>query len=433
MKKVWAFVKGCFTLLRQGSKLYYTWIYVLLALIGIGVAAYVNQVYNGLIVTAMRDQVSWGFYISNFTFMVGVAAAAVLLVIPAYVYQWKPIKEIAILGELVAVSAMVMCLLFVTVDLGRPDRFWHLIPKIGILNFPQSLLAWDVVVLNTYLVLNFSIAGYMLYSYYYRRQPNMKYVTPLLLFSIPAAVSIHTVTAFLYNGLAARPFWNASILAPRFLASAFCSGPAGMILMFQVIRKWTKFRITDEAIFKIAELIAYAMFLNLFLLGAEVFKEYYSDTAHLAPMQYLYQGLHGHSDLVSYIWAATLFNMTAFLLFLIPQTRENHITLNIGCVLIFVGVYIEKGMGLVIPGFVPDVLGDFYEYSPTTTEVLVSIGIWGTGLLIYTMLLRIAIPIMNGDFHVSEDGIHPHIGDELFLVRSPGEPEQDKEPDLLAQ
>ena len=433
MKKVWAFIKGCFILLRRGSKLYYAWVSLLLALIAIGVLAYANQLYSGLITSAMRDQVSWGFYISNFTFMVGVAAAAVLLIIPAYVYQWKPIKEIAILGELVAVSAMVMCLLFVTVDLGRPDRFWHLIPKIGILNFPQSLLAWDVVVLNTYLVLNFSIAGYMLYSYYYRRQPNMKYVTPLLLFSIPAAISIHTVTAFLYNGLAARPFWNASILAPRFLASAFCSGPAGMVLMFQVIRKWTKFRITDEAIFKIAELIAYAMFLNLFLLGAEVFKEYYSDTAHLAPMQYLYQGLHGHSDLVSYIWTATLFNLTAFLLFLIPQTRENHITLNIGCVLIFVGVYIEKGMGLVIPGFVPDVLGDFYEYSPTTTEVLVSIGIWGTGLLIYTMLLRIAIPIMNGDFHVSEDGIHPHIGDELFLVRSQGESEEDKEPDLLAQ
>jgi molybdopterin-containing oxidoreductase family membrane subunit len=431
MKKVWAFVKGCFILLRQGSKLYYIWIYVLLAFMGIGIAAYVNQIYNGLIVTAMRDQVSWGFYISNFTFMVGVAAAAVLLVIPAYVYQWKPIKEIAILGELVAVSAMVMCLLFVTVDLGRPDRFWHLIPKIGILNFPQSLLAWDVVVLNLYLLLNFSIAGYMLYSYYYQRQPNMKYVTPLLLFSIPAAVSIHTVTAFLYNGLAARPFWNASILAPRFLASAFCSGPAGMILMFQVIRKWTKFKITDQAIFKIAELIAYAMFLNLFLLGAEVFKEYYSDTAHLAPMKYLYQGLEGHSDLVSYIWTATLFNTTAFLLFLIPQTRENQITLNIGCILIFVGVYIEKGMGLVVPGFVPDVLGEFYEYSPTGTEMLVTLGIWATGLLVYTMLLRIAIPIMNGDFHVGEDGINPYIGDQLFLVRSQAEGEG--EPDLMAQ
>ena len=430
MKKVWAFIMGCFALLKKGSKVYYAWVGILLAFIVLGVLAYGNQLYSGLIVTAMRDQVSWGFYISNFTFMVGVAAAAVLLVIPAYVYQWKPIKEIAILGELVAVSAMVMCLMFVTVDLGRPDRFWHLIPKIGVLNFPQSLLAWDVVVLNLYLVLNFSIAAYMLYSYYYRRKPNMKYVTPLLLFSIPAAISIHTVTAFLYNGLAARPFWNASILAPRFLASAFCSGPAGMILMFQVIRRWTKFRITDEAIFKIAELIAYAMFINLFLLGAEVFKEYYSDTAHLAPMKYLYQGLEGHSDLVSWIWTATLFNLTAFFLFLIPQTRENQVTLNIGCVLVFIGVYIEKGMGLVIPGFVPDVLGEFYEYSPTGVEMLVTLGIWATGLLIFTMLLRIAIPIMNGDFHVGEDGIQPFIGDQMFLERTYDE---EGEEDLLTQ
>jgi len=417
MQKVWAFLRGCFLLLMKGSKIYYAWVTALLVMVVIGVLAYANQMYNGLIVTAMRDQVSWGFYISNFTFTVGVAAAAVLLVIPAYVYHWKPIKEIAILGELVAVSAIVMCLLFVTADLGRPDRFWHLIPKIGILNFPQSLLAWDVVVLNVYLVLNLSIAGYMLYKYYYQREPNMKYVFPLLLFSIPAAISIHTVTAFLYNGLSARPFWNASILAPRFLASAFCSGPAWMILMFQVVRKWTNFDVKDKAIFKIAELIAYAMFVNLFLLGAELFKEYYSDTTHLAPVKYLYQGLDGHSDLVSYIWTATIFNLSAFFLFLIPQTRENYVTLNIGCLLMIIGVYIEKGMGLVIPGFVPDVLGDFYEYSPTGTEMLVTIGIWATGLLVFTLLLRIAVPIMNGDFHVGEDGVKPFIGDQLFLVR----------------
>ena len=190
-----------------------------------------------------------------------------------------------------------------------------------------------------------------------------------------------------------------------------------MILMFQVVRKWTNFEVQDKAIFKIAELIAYAMFVNLFLLGAELFKEYYSDTTHLAPVKYLYQGLDGHSDLVSYIWTATIFNLTAFFLFLIPQTRENYVTLNIGCLLMIIGVYIEKGMGLVIPGFVPDVLGDFYEYSPTGTEMLVAIGIWATGLLVFTLLLRIAVPIMNGDFHVGEDGVKPYIGDQLFLVR----------------
>jgi molybdopterin-containing oxidoreductase family membrane subunit len=420
MKMIWEFFKGTLVLVVHGSKAYYAWIFFLLVLMAAGAAAYAYQLQNGLIVTAMRDQVSWGFYISNFTFLVGVAAAAVLLVIPAYVYHWKPIKEIAVLGEMLAVSAMVMCLLFVTVDIGRPDRFWHLIPKIGILNFPQSLLAWDVVVLNTYLLLNLVVSVYILYNLYHRREPNKSFTVPLLLFSIPAAVSIHTVTAFLYNGLGARPFWNASILAPRFLASAFCSGPAFMIMLFQVIRKYTKTEIKDEAIFKVAELIAYSMFLNLFLLGAEVFKEYYSDTIHLAPMQYLFQGLHGHTSLVPYIWTAMFFNIAAFLLFLIPQTRENYVTLNIGCVLIFIGVYIEKGMGLVIPGLAPDVLGEIYDYSPTGIEFLLTMGIWATGLFVYTMLLRVAIPILNGDFHVGKDGVTPVIADQRFIVQRQG-------------
>jgi Ni/Fe-hydrogenase subunit HybB-like protein len=420
MRMIWEFFKGTLVLVIKGSRAYYAWVLCLLLLMGGGAAAYLYQLQNGLIVTAMRDQVSWGFYISNFTFLVGVAAAAVLLIIPAYVYHWKPIKEIAVLGEMLAVSAIVMCLLFVTVDIGRPERFWHLIPKLGILNFPASLLAWDVVVLNLYLVLNLVISVYILYNLYHRREPSKSFTTPLILFSIPAAVSIHTVTAFLYNGLGARPFWNASILAPRFLASAFCSGPAFMIVLFQLIRRYTRTEIKDEAIFKVAELIAYAMFLNLFLLGAEVFKEYYSDTIHLAPMQYLFQGLHGHSDLVPWIWAAMIFNVTAFLLFLIPRTRQNYVTLNIGCALIFVGVYIEKGMGLVIPGLVPDVLGEIYSYSPTGTEVLISVGIWATGLFVYTMLLRVAIPILNGDFHVGVDGVKPVVSDDRFFVRRQG-------------
>ena len=417
MKNIWPFFKGTLALVSKGSNFYYLWIISLLGIMGIGVATYIYQLKEGLIVTAMRDQVSWGFYISNFTFLVGVAAAAVLLVIPAYVYHWKPIKEIAVIGELMAISAIIMCLLFVTVDIGHPERFWHLIPMIGRLNFPQSLLAWDVVVLNTYLLLNLTIAVFILYNLYYKREPNKNFTTPLLLISIPAAISIHTVTAFLYNGLGARPFWNSSILVPRFLASAFCSGPAFMILNFILIRKYTKFKIEDKAIQKVAELIAYAMFINLLLLGAELFKEYYTATVHLAPVQYLFQGLDGHYALVPWIWTAMFFNVTAFLIFLVPDTRRNNVTLVIGCILVFIGVYIEKGMGLVIPGFVPDVLHEIYEYSPTGIELLLSMGIWATGLFIFTMLLRVAIPILNGDFHVADDGVGSYIGDQMFFVQ----------------
>jgi len=346
----------------------------------------------------MRDQVSWAFYIGNFTFLVGVAAAAVLLVIPAYVYHWKPIKEVVILGELLAISALVMCGLFVTVDIGHPERAWHLIPLIGRLNLPRSLLAWDVIVLNGYLALNLIIVTYLLFTLYRGKQPRTRIFTPLVLLSIPAAIGIHTVTAFLYNGIPARPFWNSAILAPRFIASAFCSGPAVLLILMQLLRRFTHFHIPNEAIWKIAELMAYAMAVNLFLLGAEVFKEYYSNTEHLIHMRYMFTGINGQTAIVPYMWISVFCSIAAFILFLIPATRRNVVTLNLGCLLIWAGVYIEKGMGLVIPGLTPDTLGEIYEYFPSRSEILISIGIFSVGFLLFTFMIRVATPIMLGQF-----------------------------------
>ncbi|MBI3785680.1 MAG: polysulfide reductase NrfD, partial [Deltaproteobacteria bacterium] len=382
----------------NGGRAYWLWIAVLLALITWGGSAYVEQFRTGLIVTNMRDQVSWGFYIGNFTFLVGVAAAAVVLVIPAYIYHWGPIKEVALLGEILAISAIVMCLLFVMVDIGRPDRFWHLLPVIGHMNFPASVLAWDVLVLNLYLVLNLTIVTHLLYRGMQGRPYNQNLVVPLVLFSVPAAVGIHTVTAFLYAGLPGRPYWNASILAPRFLCSAFCSGPAVMLVLFQILQRTTRIAIKDAAIHKVAELMAYAMFVNLFLLGAEVFKEYYSGTEHLIHLQYLFRGVHGHHALVPYATAFVVCGIGAFLLFLFPATRRNVVTLNLGCLMIYASVYIEKGMGLVIPAFTPDVLGEIYEYTPTLHELRIGAAVFSTGFLIFTILCRIAIPIMTGEF-----------------------------------
>lgn len=394
-----AFIKHFLIALRQvfiGTKAYYVWVGFLLILIAAGASAYYQQATVGLIITAMRDQVSWGFYISNFTFLVGVAAAAVLLVVPAYIYNFKPIKEIVLFGELLAITVILMCLMFVVIDMGRPERAWHILPYIGMMNFPSSLLAWDVVVLNGYLAINAAVAFYVLYKLSIGKEYNVSLILPLIILSIPWAVSIHTVTAFLYNGLPARPFWNASILAPRFLASAFCAGPAIMIILFQIIRKVSDAEIDNRAIFKIAELIAYAMGINLFLLGAEVFKEFYSGTVHVAPIEYLYFGLHGKSALVPWMWFATILNVTGFLLFLLPKTRENFTTLNMACVFVATGIYIEKGMGLIVPGFVPDSLGEIYEYTPTNPEIIITIGVWATGALVYTLLLKFALPIYTG-------------------------------------
>jgi Ni/Fe-hydrogenase subunit HybB-like protein len=396
--EAWHFYRRTLILVVRGGKAYYAWCCFLMAIILVGLIFYLRQHDAGLIATNLTDQVSWGLYIANFTYLVGMAAAAVLLVIPSYIYSFKPIKEIVILGELFAAASIVMAILFVMADLGRLDRFWHMLPFVGIMNFPQSLLAWDVLALNGYLFLNLFISVYLLVTFYYRKEPNWKIILPFILISIPMAVAIHTVTAFLYNGLAARPFWNASILAPRFLASALCSGPAIMIIIFQVIRKASRFRIEDKALFKIAELIAYAMFLNLFLLGAELFKEYYSSTVHIDSFKYLFEGLHGHHPLVPWIWTAMAMNVIAFILFLIPQTRKRLATLNLGCLLMIIGVWIEKGPGFVIPGFIPDPLGEISDYFPNSLELMVSFGIWAVGLLVFTLLIKVAIPIETGKF-----------------------------------
>ncbi len=395
------FITDTFRLVTTGSRYYYAWVAFLLVLIAIGGFAYIGQLHDGLIVTRMRDQVSWGFYIGNFTFLVGVAAAAIMLVIPAYVYDWEPIKEITILGEMLAISALIMCLGFVMVDIGRPDRFWHIMPFVGKLNWPQSMLAWDVLVLNAYLLLNYFVVTYLLFCAYTERHYVKKIVLPLVLLSIPMAVSIHTVTAYLYNGLAARPFWNSAILAPRFLASAFCSGPAILLILLQVLRKTTKLSIKDEAIFKIAELMAYTMGFNLFLTAAEAFKELYSGTEHMVYFQYLLFGLKGHNTLVPFAWASIICGFVAFILFLVPRTRTNWITLNVGCVLIYASVYIEKGMGLIIPGLTPDALGEIYVYTPSFTEIAVAAGIFAIGFLAFTVMLKAAVPMMLGEFTIS--------------------------------
>ena len=361
------FVAGSVRLVTRGNAVYWLWIALLLALTASGALAFYGQVREGLHITAMRDQVSWGFYIGNFTFLVGVAAAAVILVIPAYLYNWKPIREIVIYGELLAVSAIVMCLLFVTVDIGRPDRFWHLLPPWGRLNFPSSLLAWDVCVLNIYFFLNFGVVTHILYRAFTGRHYSKKLVVPLVLLSIPMAVGIHTVTAFLYNGLAARPYWNASILAPQFLASAFCSGPAILLFVLQLLRHFTRFEIRNEAIWKIAELMAYAMFLNLFLHGAEAFKEYYSGTEHLLYTKYWYWGL---GDITPRAIRLTAVALNDCRLFIIPSARRKWLTLT-SAAWPPTGVYIEKG-GPDHPR--PDTrrAGRDLRYSPTLTELRVA-------------------------------------------------------------
>lgn len=394
------FIKGSIRLIFTGSKTYYAWLLFLLILIIWGGSGYANQLRDGLITTHMRDSVSWAFYIGNFTFLVGVAAAAIMLVIPAYVYNWKPIKEIVIFGELLAVCAVIMCIAFIVVDIGNPLRFWHMLPVLGTMNFPYSMLSWDFFFLLAYLIINFVVVSHLLYSIFYKKEYRKKMVLTIVFISIPMAVGIHTVTAFLYNALPARPFWNSALLAPRFLASAFCSGPAILLILFQILRKITHFEIKDEAIWRIAELMVYAMFIYLFFTIAELFKEFYSGTQHLLYWKYLLFGIGENKEIVPYSWLSISLGCLAFILFLIPKTRKNFVTLNIGAVAIYASVYVEKGIALIIPGFTPDVLGQIYVYTPSMTEIRTAAMIFSLGSLLFTFVVKIAIAIIFENYNI---------------------------------
>lgn len=379
-----------------GSRMYWLWMLGLILVTALGAFFYVRQVDQGLIVTGLSDQVSWGAYIANFTFLVGVAAAAVMLVIPAYIFHRDDMKHIVLMGEGIAVAAVIMCMMFVTVDMGRPDRLWHMIPYLGRFNFPSSLLAWDVFVLTGYLFLNLTIPFYILYERYRGREPNPKIYFPGVLIAIVWAISIHTVTAFLFSSNAGRPFWHTAVLGPRFLASAFSSGPALIVLALQVIDKVTEFKVQRRVIDFMALIITVAMQINLFLLGVELFTEFYAQTEHTVSWEYLFFGLNGNNALVPWIWTAIGFNLIAVTILTIHPLRRMRSWLNAALILTIVGVWIEKGMGLIIPGFIPTPLGEVFEYSPSMVEMFVSVGIWSFGLLVFTLLVKIAIPVELG-------------------------------------
>ena len=391
-----AFVVDGLRQMVRGSGLYWAWVGGLSVVILVGALFYARQLQHGLITTGLSDQVSWGVYIANFTYLVGIAAAAVMLVIPAYVFHRNDVKDVVLIGEGIAVAAVIMSILFVVVDLGRPERIWHMLPLLGRLHFPASLLAWDVVVLTGYLVLSLAIPSYMLFSRYRGREPDVRLYFPAVLISIGWAISIHTVTAFLFSSNVARPYWHTAVLGPRFLASAFTSGPALIVLALQVIGRYTPFRVQSSVIGLMALIATVALQINLFLLGAEIFTDFYFRTEEVAAATYLYLGLDGANRLVPWIWSAIILQGVAVTLLTVHALRTRRVVLSIACALAIVGVWIEKGMGLVVPGFVPTPLGEVFEYTPSWGEVFVSLGIWAFGMLLFTLLAKVAIAIELG-------------------------------------
>lgn len=393
IREVAAFVKDVITWSLSGGLVYQIYLCVLAALMVLGVYAYFVQINVGLAATNMSDIVSWGFYIANFTFLVGVAAAAVMIILPSYIFKDKDLHKVVIVGEVVAIGALVMCLMFVFVDLGAPWNAWHMMPIIGLFNWPTSLLTWDVLVLNGYLFLNLLVPAYILYCHYYHRNPNAKLYLPFVFISIFWAFGIHLVTAFLYQGLPARPFWNNPLMGPRFLASAFAAGPALIIVVLVIIQSTTAFRVADQVFNKIRRISVVAAIINLIMLFSEVFKEFYLPTHHSQPAIYLYFGLKGHTALVPWIWTAIVMNVIGTLTLAFNPGRNNPGVLVPACVLLFLGIWIEKGIGLIVPGLVPSPLGEVVSYAPSWVEVSITLGILALGTFVVSVLLKPALMI----------------------------------------
>jgi molybdopterin-containing oxidoreductase family membrane subunit len=380
-KGIISFVRDVILWNLSGGIVYQIYLCCLAALVMLGVYAYSVQMSLGLAATNMSDIVSWGFYIGNFTFLVGVAAAAVMLILPAYIFKDRDLHQVVIIGEGVANGALVMCLLFIMADTGGPAKLWHLIPGIGIFNWPSSLLTWDIIVLNGYLALNMLVPAYILFCQYNDREPDEKKYRPFVFLSIFWAFSIHLVTAFLYQGLPARAFWNNPLMGPRFLASAFAAGPALITLVLLIIRGATTYKIEDQTINKLRVIIVVSAIINLIMLFSEIFKEFYLPTHHSLPAIYLYFGLKGHNALVPWIWTGIGMNLIGTLTLIWNPGKNNAKVLMPACILLFVGIWIEKGMGLIVPGMVPSPLGEVIDYAPSWVEICVALGILAIGII----------------------------------------------------
>jgi Ni/Fe-hydrogenase subunit HybB-like protein len=333
--------------------------------------------------------VSWGLYIANLTFFVGVAASAVLLVLPYYLHNYQAFGRITALGEFLAVAAVIVAGTSVTVDLGQPGRIFNLVLH----PTPNSPLFWDVVVLSVYLLLNLVI-GWTVLDAERKGESPPSWVKPLIIISIPWAISIHTVTAFIYSGLAARPLWLTALMAPRFLASAFASGPALLILLGLIIKRVTRFDPGKVALQKLAQIVTYAVIITLFFLVVEVFTVFYSQVpGELAHFQYLFFGLNGAGNLVPWMWSSIVLALLAVGMLLNSGTRQKEGFLAIACVAVFISMWIDKGLGLIVPGFIPSQTGVVFQYTPTVPEVIIALGVCALGALVLTVLYKIAISV----------------------------------------
>ena len=373
----------------KGSPRYFGTLFVLLVVLGIGAGFYLYQLNQGLVITGLSRDVSWGFYIAQFTYMVGVAASAVMLVLPYYFHHYKAFSKMIIMGEFLAIAAVIMCLGFIVIDIGQPQRMLNVLLN----STPNSVLFWDMVVLNGYLILNVVIGWTSLMAYWKRVSPPT-WVKPLVYLSVVWAFSIHTVTAFLYAGLPGRHYWLTAILAARFLSSAFCSGPALLLLLTLLLKRVTSFDPGREAIKTLSTIITYAMCVNVFFFLLEVFTAFYSNMpGHMDPLVFLFSGYEGHTYMTPFMWTAAFLGIGSLVMLIPYKWRYTPEILVPALVMLVIGTWLDKGLGLIVAGFTPNPFERVTEYMPTGPEMMIALMIYALGGVVLTILWKIALEV----------------------------------------
>ena len=306
------------------------WISILGLGLLIGFGSFVYQVTSGLGVTGLSNTVSWGMYIVSFIFLVGVSAGGLIVVAGAELAGSQRFEHLNKLAVICSIAAVTTAAGSILPDLGRPFAAWKMMVHP---NF-TSPLVWDMGVLTVYLLIG-AIDLYILT----RPEVSRKSLRIMAIISLPVAIIVHSVTAWIFGLLVARPFWNTPLLAPLFISSALVSGTALVIATAWVVERVTPWRAGSEAMDGLRRLILWFIAADVFLLGTEVMTTFVSgEPDHRRQLDILLVG-----RLAPVFWLEIIVGVfLPTIILLSNRVRKHSWMLLVAAVLLILGVFAKR-------------------------------------------------------------------------------------------
>lgn len=380
--------------LRNAGRFYWSLVAALIIMIALGGFAWFFQlpISQGLVVTGMRDVFAWGYYIQNFMYFVGLSAGGLVIYSSIQLFGAKQFKPIARLAVLQAGVCVFVAALFIVVDLGNPQRvFWFLLSP----NF-RSVFIFDATILNLYLILCIIDAWVLMTE---RGGERLELIMTLI--SLPAAIGLHSITAWILGLQKARELWHTALMAPIFLSSAMVSGIALLILICLAINKFTEIKFEKKMFNNMSKLLATILVVDLFFLFSEVLTGTWPSSTTPGHLERLMLILTGkYSPL--FLSEVFLFGVLPFFLLAIPKTRTSTPIQILACSFILTGVFIKRFMFIVM-GFAVSPIGPIASsYIPTLVEFLVGTGVWAIGALIFIIAVKL-LPVKVPAHHHSAE------------------------------